>query len=547
MLDGPDRAGARAMLRAFGLGDEDFRKPQIGVAATWNKVTPCNAGLDALRELAADHLSHSGVTAYEFDTISVSDGIAMGSSGMTSSLPSRDLIADSVELVVRAQGYDAFLGLAGCDKSIPGMLMAVIRMEGPAVMGYAGSLTPSKLDGKSISLQEVYEAVGAFNSGKIDAKRFRLIEELGCPGVGTCPGMFSANTLASIGEALGLSPLGMASPPAVGGARIQATIMAANMLLAALDRGLTARDVLTKKSFENAIALAASLGGSTNAILHLLAMARIVEIDFTLDDVDRISARTPQLTHMKPAGPYMMEDLHAIGGIPVVMKELMDNGLWHGDARQIDGRTFEEALAGIERMGDHPVLRSVSAPVKPHGGYAVLKGNLAPEGAVIKIANEDLTSHRGPVRCFDDENAAAEAVRDGAIKPGDVVVVRHLGPVGGPGMPEMTALTGAIAGTDFADKVALVTDGRFGGGTRGFSIGHTAPEAAVGGPIGLLHDGDIVVIDISARAINHEVPEAEMARRRNAWKAPPPRYVTGALAKFARLTSSAADGALCRP
>src|SRR5579872_4403690 len=479
VLDGAHRAGARAMLRAFGLGDEDFKKPQIGVCATWNRVTPCNAGLDVLRHAAAEQLNASGVIAYEFDTIAVSDGISMGSEGMRASLISRDWIADSVELMMRAHGYDGLLGIAGCDKSIPGMLMAMVRVNVPSVFAYAGSLAPGRMGEQDISLQDVYEAIGACEQGLISADQLNDVERAACPGIGTCAGMFSATTMVSIAEALGLTVLGMAAPPATAPERIQVVCQAAEALVVALKQGIKPSDILTRESLENATAVASTLGGSTNACLHLLAIAAEAGIEFSLADIDRISRRTPQLADMKPAGRYMMRDLHFAGGVPAVMRELLSAGLLQGRAMTICGCTLGEQIAAFPRGQPHPVLRSVASPVKNRGGYAILRGSLAPEGAVTKIANEAKLYHRGVARCFDSEQEAATAVRQGNIAPTEVVVLRYEGPVGGPGMPEMTALTGAIVGSGLGGDVAVVTDGRFGGGTKGLCIGHIAPEAAL--------------------------------------------------------------------
>jgi len=547
MLEGPDRAGARAMLRAFGLSDDDFRKPQVGVGATWNKVTPCNAGLDVLREAAADHLNGGGVVAYEFDTISVSDGISMGSDGMRASLVSRDWIADSVELMMRAHGYDGLLGIAGCDKSIPGMLLAIVRLDLPAVFAYGGSLAPGRVSERDISLQDVYEAIGARSQGLISYEELKSVEMAACPGIGTCAGMFSANTMASISEALGLTVPGMAAPPAADADRMQVLHQAADALLIALKAGIRPSDILTRQSMENATAVASALGGSTNACLHLLAIAAEAGIEFSLADIDRISRRTPQLADMKPAGRYMMRELHLAGGVPAVMRALLSAGLLHGDALTITGRTIAEQIETFPAGQSHPVLRTAANPVKKRGGYAVLSGSLAPDGAVTKIANEVRMYHKGPARCFDSERAGAEAVRNGLIAPGDVIVLRYEGPVGGPGMPEMTALTGAIVGAGLGGKVALITDGRFGGGTKGLCIGHIAPEAALGGPLALVRDGDVIEIDVEGGRLDVEVLAAELESRRAGFRPPAPRYRDGVLAKYAKLVTSAAKGARCVP
>lgn len=547
MLEGPQRAGARAMLRALGLTDVDFAKPQVAVGATWNRVTPCNAGLDVLREAAARRLSRSGVVAYEFDTISVSDGISMGSEGMRASLVSRDWIADSVELMIRAHGYDAFLGIAGCDKSIPGILMAMVRLDVPAMFAYGGSLQPGRVANRDISLQDVYEAIGARTQGLISNDELGVIERAACPGVGTCAGMFSANTMASVAEALGLTVLGMAAPPATDPERLLVLHRAADALIQAMDRGTCPSDILTVQSFENAAAVASTLGGSTNACLHLLAIAAEANIPFTLADIDRVSRKTPQLADMKPAGKFMMRELHLAGGVPAVMRELLSAGLLHGEARTLTGRTLAEDIQLFPAGQPHAVLHTMDDPIKERGGYAVLSGSLAPDGAVTKIANQEWTRHRGVARCFDSEQQGADAVRRGLILRGDVVVLRYEGPVGGPGMPEMTALTGALMGAGLGGHVALVTDGRFGGGTQGLCVGHVSPEAAVGGPLALARDGDMIEIDVEAGRLNIEVTESELQRRRAEFIPPKPRYTQGVLAKYARLATSASLGARCIP
>jgi len=547
MLEGPHRAGARAMLRAFGLTDADFQKPQIGVGATWNKVTPCNAGLDTLRAAAAHHLNQNGVVAYEFDTISVSDGISMGSAGMRASLVSRDWIADSVELVMRAHCYDGLLGIAGCDKSIPGMLLAIVRLDLPAIFAYGGSLAPGRVENRDISLQDVYEAIGAQAQGLISNEQLTAVEKAACPGIGTCAGMFSANTMASVAEALGLTVPGMAAPPAAASDRMKVLHEAAEVLLNAIRKGIRPSSFLTRKSFENATAVASALGGSTNACLHLLAIAAEAKIDFTLADIDKISRRTPQLADMKPAGRYMMRELHLAGGVPAVMRELLSAGLLHGDAMTMSGRSLAQQIEAFPAGQPHPILRSAANPVKSRGGYAIVRGSLAPDGAVTKIANEGRMYHKGPARCFDSEQEGAEAVKRGQIQPGDVVVLRYEGPVGGPGMPEMTALTGAIVGSGLGGEVAVVTDGRFGGGTKGLCIGHVAPEAALAGPIALVRDGDVIEIDIEKGSILVEVSPEELQKRRANLQPPTPRYRDGVLAKYARLVTSASKGARCLP
>jgi dihydroxy-acid dehydratase len=544
VYDGVRGAAPRAMLRAMGYGDDDFRKPQVGVGATWNRVTPCNASLGELRGRVARELSERGVLALEFDTISVSDGIAMGNEGMRSSLVSRDWIADSVELVAHGESFDGLFGIAGCDKTIPGMLMALIRVDLPAVFGYGGSLRPGRLGEREISLQDVYEGIGAREAGRIDDAELGEIERVACPGFGTCAGMFSANTMASVAEGLGLTVLGMASPPADHPDRDTVLVSAVEALAAALAEWRVPSAVLGKPSFENATALAAALGGSTNACLHLPALAGEAGIEFGLADIDRISRRTPQLAEMKPAGRFMMRDLHEAGGVPAVLRELLAGGLIDGEALTITGRTIGAELARIEPVADPPtpVVRTLADPVRPRGGYGVLWGSMAPEGAVVKIANQEQHRHRGPARVFESEDGAYAAARNGEIEPGDVIVLRHEGPVGGPGMPEMTALTGAISGLGLND-VAVVTDGRFGGGTKGLAIGHVSPEAALGGPIARVRDGDMIAIDVEQGTLDLEVDPVELSRRSPS--PPRRRYTSGVLAKYARLAGSAAAGARC--
>jgi len=545
IYDGPRGAAPRAMLRALGYDDADFDKPQVGVASTWNRVTPCNAGLDKLRRRAAEQLETQGLVALEFDTISVSDGIAMGHEGMRASLVSREVIADSVELVAHAERFDAMFVLAGCDKTIPGMLMALVRLDLPGMFGYAGSLRPGRVDGRKVSLQDVYEAIGGLTSGRMGRDELESVERAACPTIGTCPGMFSANTMASAAEALGLTVLGMTTPLAPDQGREETMRHAVDALIAATQACRRPSDILRKVSFENAVALAAALGGSTNACLHLPAIAAEAKIDFGLADIDRVSRRTPQLAELRPVGRFMVDDLHAIGGVPRVLKELLDAELIDGTAGTLSGLTLEEA---IERCApfdnvDGQVLRTVASPVKSRGSYAVVWGNLAPDGAVTKIANEARGDHRGPARVFEDEQRAFEAVEKGTIKAGDTVILRYEGPVGGPGMPELTALTGALFGAGLGDSVAVVTDGRFGGGTRGMAIGHVTPEAAVGGPIAAIRDGDIIKIDIPTGEIDVEIDATEMEARLAALPDREPRYASGALAKYARLAGPASRGA----
>jgi dihydroxy-acid dehydratase len=542
---GPAQAAARSMFRAMGWTTEDLELPQAGVAATWNRVTPCNMHLDELALVAADELRRLCVLPLVFHTISVSDGIAMGTAGMSSSLPSRDWIADSVELVMDAERMDGLLAIAGCDKTLPGMMMAMIRLDLPSVFAYGGSIRPGCFRGKDVSIQDVYEAIGAQATGKMSLEDLTELECVALPGKGSCASMYTANTMASVSEALGLTVPGMASPAAEDPAREAIVQKAAAVLVDALENERVPSKILTKASFENAITVAAALGGSTNACLHLPALAGEAGIEFGLADIDRISRRTPQIVEMRPAGRFMMQDLHVEGGVPVVMRELLDAGLLDGDVMTVTGQTLGEALAEATRSTDPrtPVLHTVADPVKKTGGYSVMWGNLAPDGSVIKVANQASNGFRGPARVFHTEQEAFKAVSEGRIAAGDVVVVRYQGPKGGPGMPEMTHLTAAIVGAGLVEQTALLTDGRFGGGTQGISVGHISPEAAVGGPIAMLEDGDIVEIDPEANRLHVELSDAEIAARLATVEHPAPRVTKGVLAKYARLVGSAATGA----
>lgn len=542
---GPPQAAARSMLRAMGWTTEDLQLPQAGVAATWNRVTPCNMHLDELALAAADELRSLQVLPLVFHTISVSDGIAMGTDGMRASLPSRDWIADSVELVMLAERMDGLFAIAGCDKTLPGMMMAMIRLDLPSVFAYGGSIRPGCFRGKDVTIQDVYEAIGAHATGKMSLEDLTELECVALPGKGSCASMYTANTMASVSEGLGLTVPGMASPAAEDPAREAILRRAAAALVDALENDRTPSTILTKASFENALAVAAALGGSTNACLHLPALAGEAGIDFGLADIDRISRRTPQIAEMRPAGRFMMQDLHVEGGVPVVMRELLEAGLLDGDAMTVTGQTLAEALAPATRSPEPrtPVLHTVADPVKTSGGYAVMWGNLAPDGSVMKVANQAANARRGSAKVFHTEHEAFTAVSDGRIVAGDVVVVRYQGPKGGPGMPEMTHLSGAIVGAGLAEKTALLTDGRFGGGTQGISVGHISPEAAVGGPIAIIRDGDIIEIDPEGNRLHVELSDEEIAARLALVEHPPPRCPTGVLAKYARLVGSAATGA----
>jgi dihydroxy-acid dehydratase len=546
VTEGPHRAPARAMLRAVGFSEDDFGKPQVAVASSWNEVTPCNYHLGKLAALAKEGVRQGGSVPIEFGTIAISDGIAMGHEGMKASLMSRDLIADSVELVMHAERLDALVAIAGCDKSEPGMMMAIARLNLPSVYLYGGTILPGTYDGRDITIQDVFEAVGAHAKGTIDDDELLGIERAACPTTGSCAGMYTANTMAAVGEAIGLSLPGAASPPAVDYRREvfarESGRRAAELVAAG---GPLPRDVLTKEAFENAITVVMALAGSTNAVLHLLAIAREAGVDLQLGDFDRISRRTPHLVDVRPAGRFVMSDLDRVGGVPVVMKELLDAGLLHGDCLTVTGKTQAENLTELAPPApDGEIVRAASSPIHPTGGTAILRGNLAPDGAVVKIAGAEGLVFEGTARPFDSEQDAFAAVTSGRIVAGDVVVIRYEGPKGSPGMPEMLAVTAAIAGAGLGTDVALITDGRFSGATKGFSVGHIAPEAFVGGPIALVEDGDRIRIDADARALELLVDDATMETRRGAWTAPAPRYTTGALAKYAKLVGSADHGAI---
>lgn len=541
---------ARGMLRAVGMGDADWDKPQIGIASSWNEITPCNLSLDRLAQASKEGVHSGGGYPLQFGTISVSDGIAMGHEGMHFSLVSREVIADSVETVMMAERLDGSVLLAGCDKSLPGMLMAAARLDLASVFLYAGSTAPGwvKLsDGteKDVTIIDSFEAVGAVKAGKMSAVDAHRIECAIVPGEGACGGMYTANTMASVAEALGMSLPGSAAPPAADRRRDYFAHRSGEAVVNMLRLGITARDILTMKAFENAIAVAMAFGGSTNVVLHLLAIAREADVDLTLADFNRIGDKTPHIGDLKPFGKYVMNDVDRHGGVPVVMKALLDAGLLHGDALTVTGKTVAENLAEINPEPlDGEVIRTLDNPIHPTGGITILHGSMAPEGAVVKTAGFDLEVFEGPARVFERERAAMDALTEGAIKEGDVIVIRYEGPKGGPGMREMLAITAAIKGAGLGKDVLLLTDGRFSGGTTGLCIGHIAPEAVDAGPIAFVRDGDLIRVDIAARSLDLVVEPTELEARRNGWAPLPPRYTRGVLAKYSKLVHSAAEGAI---
>ena len=551
VTDGIERAAARGMLRAVGMGDEDWEKPQIGVASSWNEVTPCNLSLDRLADAAKMGVHAAKGYPLQFGTISVSDGISMGHEGMHFSLVSREVIADSVETVMQAERLDGSVLLAGCDKSLPGMMMAAARLDLASVFLYAGSIAPGwvKLsDGteKQVTIIDAFEAVGACKAGKMSEEDLGRIERAICPGEGACGGMYTANTMASIGEALGLSLPGSASPPSADRRRDAWAHRSGEAVVNLIAKGITARMILTKKAFENAIAVLMAFGGSTNAVLHLLAIAREADVDLQLADFNRIADKVPHLGDLKPFGQYVMNDVDRVGGVPVLMKALLDAGLIHGDCLTVTGKTVAENLADINPPDpDGKIIRAMNNPIHKTGGITILHGSMAPEGAVVKTAGFDLEVFEGPARVFDRESSAMEALTRGEIVAGDVVVIRYEGPKGGPGMREMLAVTGAIKGAELGKDVLLLTDGRFSGGTTGLCIGHIAPEATEGGPIALVRDGDLIRVNIAARSIDLLVDDQELVARKQEWQPLPPRYTRGVLGKYSKLFRSAAEGAFC--
>ena len=541
---GPDRAPARSMLRAVGLSDDDMEKPFIGVANLASDVTPCNVHLTRIAESVKEGLWDSQSVPFMFGTITISDGISMGTEGMKGSLVSREVIADSIETVCFTEGMDGLVVVAACDKNMPGAMMSMARLNIPSVFVYGGAIMPGNYGGKDINIQDMYEAVGSYSKSQMTLDELINMERVACPGEGACSGMFTANTMASAIEAMGMSIPGAASIPAIDGRTLDVAKETGQHIYSMLENGIKPRDIMTREAFENAIRLVLSMGGSTNAVLHLLAIAREAEVTLSIDDFDNMSRETPYLTDLRPGGQFVMSDVDRSGGVQVVLKELLNAGLLHGKAKSINGKTLEENLESVSTKPDERVIFSVPNAKSATGGLAILKGNLAPEGAVIKVAGTSIEKHEGPAKVFDGERGAFEAVTNGEIVDGDVVVIRYEGPKGGPGMQEMLAVTGAIMGAGLGDSTVLITDGRFSGATRGGSIGHVAPEAAVGGPIGLIENGDTITLDIESRELNVELSESELAERKASWKPKKPNYERGVLAKYAKLVSSASVGAV---
>ena len=546
VTQGPERAPARAMLRAMDLSDADLEKPFVAIANLASDVTPCNVHLSRFAAAAKDGIREADGTPFEFGTITVSDGISMGTEGMKASLVSREVIADSIEVVTFGERMDGLIAIAGCDKNMPGCVMAMARLNVPALFIYGGSILPGQFQGRDVNIQDVFEAVGAYGKGSISREELTALECVACPGEGSCAGLFTANTMATAIEVLGLSLPGDASLPAVDPLKVAEAQAGGRAILRLLAEDIRPRDLLTRRAFENAITVVLALGGSTNAVLHLLAIAYEAGVALTLDDFDRISRSTPYIADMKPGGRYVMADLHRYGGIALPLQRLLRAGLLDGDTLTVSGRTLAENVAALPVVDDQPIIGQPENPRSPTGGLAILRGNLAPDGAVIKVAGHQEKVYQGPARVFNQEEAAFNAIQEGAINPGDIVIIRYEGPKGGPGMREMLAVTGALIGQGLGDSVALITDGRFSGASHGPMVGHVAPEAAVGGPIGLLQEGDIVTLDIPNRGLNAQLTAEQWADRRAAWQPLPAKYASGVLAKYAKLVSSAAEGAVTR-
>jgi len=546
LTDDPQRAPARAMLMAMGLTQEDLKKPFVAIANLASDVTPCNVHLDRFAQASKEGIRAADGVPFEFGTITVSDGISMGTEGMKTSLVSREVIADSIELVTFGERMDGLITIAGCDKNMPGCMMAMARLNVPSIFMYGGSIMPGQFRGNDVNIQDVFEAVGAYAKGDMSLEDLTALECVACPGEGSCGGLFTANTMSTCIEVMGMSLPGDASAVAIDPKKLGEARDVGRTLMRLLEEDIRPRDIMTKKAFENAITVAVSMGGSTNSVLHLMAIANEAGVDLTLEDFDRISKNTPYIVDMKPGGKYVMADLSRYGGIALVMKQLLKAGLLHGDAMTVTGKTLQENVEATETVDDNPIVSSIDKPRSPTGGLAILRGNLAPDGAVIKVAGHQEKVFEGPARVFDQEPAAFQAIQRGDIKAGDIVIIRYEGPKGGPGMQEMLSVTAAIVGQGLGDDVALITDGRFSGASHGPMVGHVAPEAAVGGPIALLQEGDTVTLDILGRQLNVKLSEEEITDRRSKWQPIPPNYTTGALAKYAKLVSSASEGAVTR-
>jgi dihydroxy-acid dehydratase len=543
ITDGPSRAPARSMFKAVGYTDDDMRKPFVGVANTWTEIGPCNFHLRRLAAKIKEGIRAAGGTPFEFNTVSISDGITMGAEGMKASLISREVIADSIELVARGNHFDALVCISGCDKTNPGVMMALARLDIPGVVLYGGSIAPGRYADRDVTIADVFEAVGKYTSGKIDDAQLKAIEDSACPGAGACGGQFTANTMSTVMEFLGISPMGSNGIPAMSPEKDAAAFAVGQLVMELLRSDLRPSQIFTRQAFENAITCVAATGGSTNAVLHLLALSKEVGVELNIDDFDRISEHTPIIADLKPGGRFVASDLYAAGGIQLVAKRLLEGGYLHRDAITVTGRTIAEEANQAKETPGQEVVVPLDRPVKTTGGLVILKGNLSPEGCVVKMAGHNMVYHRGPARVFDSEEASFEAVKNNTIKPNDVVVIRYEGPRGGPGMREMLGVTAALVGADLDSSVALLTDGRFSGATHGLMAGHVAPEAARGGPIAAVRDGDIVVVDINARKLTVEISPEEMAARLAQWQPPAPHYKTGVMAKYANAVSSAATGA----
>ncbi len=546
VTQGPERAPARAMLLAMGLTQEDLDKPFVAIANLASDVTPCNVHLSRFAQAAKEGIRQADGTPFEFGTITVSDGISMGTEGMKASLVSREVIADSIEVVTFGERMDGLVTIAGCDKNMPGCMMAIARLNVPSIFIYGGTIMPGQYQGNDVNIQDVFEAVGAYAKGSITREELTALECVACPGEGSCAGLFTANTMSTAIEIMGMSLPGDASIPAIDPRKVDEARKAGSTLLRLLEEDVRPRDIMTRQAFENAITVVLAMGGSTNAVLHLMAIANEAGVELSLDDFDRISRSTPYISDMRPGGRYVMADLHRYGGVSLVAKRMLEAGLLHGDAMTVTGRTLAENVADMPTIDDQAVIYRPDNPRGPTGGLAILRGNLAPDGAVIKVAGHQEKVYEGPARVFEQEEPAFQAIQRGEINEGDIVIIRYEGPKGGPGMREMLAVTGALIGQGLGDSVALVTDGRFSGASHGPMVGHVAPEAAVGGPIGLLREGDIVTLDIPNRQLNARLTEEELADRQAAWQPIPPKYTTGVLAKYAKLVSSAAEGAVTR-